>query len=461
MFWLQKEPTYKMIQMKRKILLKIGLVLIALTSPLITKAQIQQTTVQGTPVYEYNYSFQNLQPSQAGAFFSYLWWFGDNGFTFVPSPNYIHNYNYGGTSCSMMAVVTENYGTGGPPPAPHVVQPVAVNGNPSAVLHHGNGIYLQHFRNAVPNDTMYLILTYTNIVSPSPVSGFVEFDIDPNLQLLTSMFGTFPQMLPNGEQLQQGLTSFKFSNLKQNEERSILVPVRVLAAANENVGVKADLLIDGQNNNEGFVKGYNTYSIQPDVVTSHDPNVMIEQSDAASQCDYSGQPIDYTVKFQNSGEGPTRYVKVTCFLDDKVDLNTITDVTFPPIFQGSQIMQGNLKGIDNAQNEAIWKIDHTNKTLTFEMHDLILRSTNDSSCQDLETTRAEVAFKINVKSNYIFGDPVVAYSEIIFDENDIIATDSVFTVCMDPLPMDDGGGFQTENDVRKELRAPRDRQIQH
>lgn len=437
-------------------MLKSGLVVLTTLFTLNTTSQTTSTTnnydiiitpvspSQGGQPGEKNYFFQGLQASQTGAFFSYLWWFGDNGFSFVPSPNYIHNYNNAPAPCNMIAVITENYGTGGPPPMPDQVDTTTFHGNPATVLQQGNSIYLQHYRNAVLEDTMYLILTYSNLVSSSPVGGTLKLELNQDVQVINSMLTNYPQLLPNAEVKTQGVPEWSFSNLKYKQERSVLIPVKVLPHAKDSVTIKAHLSIKGGKEVEPGVIGVNMYEINPIVATSHDPNLMIEQSDNTALCgNHDGEPIDYTVKFQNTGEGPTNYVKVICQLDDKVDMNSISDVKFPPIYTSNLIRQGSLLGYGNANQPklGIWDVDVPNKTITFEMHGMILRSTNDSTCLDLEATRSQVSFRVKVKSNYIFGDPTIAHSEIIFDKNDPILTDSVFSSCIDPLPMDNGGGF--------------------
>jgi hypothetical protein len=345
----------------------------------------------------------------------------------------------------MSVMVTENYGTSGPPPLIYQVPTPATNAPAQVVLQPGNSIYLQNYRNAVLNDTMYFILTYSNTVSTHPLSGQVELEMDNDVELISSMVTAHREFYPNGENWRAGTAIWDFRGLGYGEERSILIPVRVLPNAADEITVKAKLNLTEEGNE---VQGGNVYSLSAPIVKSHDPNLMIEKSKALDQCDYRGEPIGYTIKFQNTGEGATRYVKVKCFLDDKVDLNSIRNVTFPRFYNTNQVRQGNLLGLDNASNVAIWNIDHTNRILTFEMHDIFLRSTTDSTCVDLEFTRDEVSFQVSVKSNYIFGPQVSTYSEIIFDDNKAIVTDSVTTGCLKQLPIGRGGGFHPTRPTR-------------
>ena len=178
-----------------------------------------------------------------------------------------------------------------------------------------------------------------------------------------------------------------------------------------------------------IVEGVNWYGISADVALSHDPNLIIERSDADTQCSYGGKQIDYTVKFQNTGEGPTRYIKVTCFLDDKVNLNTIDNVRFPSLYNANKIEEDEPVGCDALPNTtyphnrmALWSVDHDKRTITFEMHDIELWSSNDPQCVNINATRSEVSFSVNVRSDYVFGDSVRTFSEIVFDHNAPIET---------------------------------------
>ena len=145
--------------MKSKIILSLLTLCLLVVHEVSAQPSVRVT--QLTSSRENQFEVINLQPSQQGAFFTHLWWFGDGGFSFINQP--IHSYdNSGSGSISGISVVTENYGTGGPPPLPLTVYNVSSNPSPISILNPGKSIYMQHYRNAVINDTMYVILTYGN-----------------------------------------------------------------------------------------------------------------------------------------------------------------------------------------------------------------------------------------------------------------------------------------------------------
>ena len=145
------------------------------------------------------------------------------------------------------------------------------------------------------------------------------------------------------------------------------------------------------------------------------------------------------------GDTTTHFVSITSYLDDKLDLNSISDIILPEIYVPSQISRGTLNHHYVTNAGAIYDIDFANRTITFELNDLVLRTVQDETCKNLALTRSEIKFSVRMKPNYIFGDPVAAHSSIVFDANEPIITDSVFTICDDPLPMNNGGGFYNQD----------------
>lgn len=412
---------------------------------------VSTTAISQTPSYiengndEHQYQISTPVPAlPQGVFYSYLWWFGDNGFRFDSMPAYTHfDRVITTTTTNNLLVLTENYGTAGPPPANFTTDRHTNAGVPFTVLTQGNSLLLQNYRNPVPNDSLYLILTYKNNTE-NTLNGNLRLELDPALTVVNSFGATYPQVYPNGETFVQGTSdpTWSFQNLKPNMERSILILVYVSPAADGDVNMRA-YLEAGSPPKEPLVNGQDFYEIVAGVENSHDPNMMGEDSDGAGLCTKDEDTITYRVKFQNIGDGPTRYVKVVSYLDDKVDLSTIHDVTFPARYGPQQIQEASLNGYNLLDNNvwAVWDVDQANKTISFEMNQIILRSVFDPGVTNLDWTRDEVSFKIKVKSNYKFGPETKAYSEITFDDNDMIQTDTVSSACMDPLPLDNGGGF--------------------
>jgi len=416
-------------------------------------AQQQNTTPSNTDYIHCNFSvgggsanefsFVPLNALPVGAHNSHLWWSGDNEFSFAPTPIHTHPKSSIGVpySAKMTDIVTENYGNGGPPPLTYTFLTRGDSKIPRTVLNPGQSIYMQNYRNAVIGDTMYLIVSYGNFAS-GVTSGRIKLDVGGYAEILDAMLTspTTRHFLPNDEQWDAGLDEFTFSDVRTGEERSVLIPVRILLNDEDTLEMRVDLFNGYQEKHQNRL-GLDYFAISASVAHSHDPNLMLESSDARNECDYRNGTIHYTVKFQNVGDAATKYVRVETSLDDKVDMNQISGIELPDVFNQQYATTGVVGGHDLGGGAIVY-IDRVNRKIIFEMHDLALRGTGQSNVTDLELTRDQVEFDIKVKSNYVFGPATVASSLIFFDENDPIETNSVATQCGDPLPESLGGGFQ-------------------
>lgn len=409
---------------------------------IVNKSYGQQVTysTSGQPT-TYSFQIDSLTTSSSSAFYSHFWWFGDNGFSFLETPNYVYQdwSSNGSVTRHLFTAPTENYGTGGPPPLADTITPTSGTYPIHNVLQPGEHIQIQRYRNAVIDDTLYLIITYSAPAKiNTPASGRLSLTIDQTTQLLSSYTTAHPEFLPNGEVYGPSII-INFSGLKKNEERSVLIPIKVNSQAEEIVEFRVDLNFKGK---ESPPKQGVTYDIIEVIVAdSHDPNKMVEHSNASNLCDFGGETIKYIVEFQNDGDTTTKFVSVTTFLDSKLNIKSINSIIAPKEYGGMPVEPGNLHGQYQANAGAIYHIDMKKRTITFEFHDLVLRSTQDPSCKNLDLTRSMIKFSIKVKDNYIFGDAVSSYSSILFDENDPIVTNSVHTICRDPYKMGNGGGF--------------------
>lgn len=406
-------------------------------------------TIQCTMAQDGHNKFEvlPLTPSNSSAFFSHLWWSGDNSFSFLAVPEHTHRATSGNSNfpqVKMTDITTENYGNGGPPPLTYDFTTNVGRRPVTNVLSPGTDVYMQNYRNAVLRDTMYLIVTYANW-SQQKVTGSLELNVGNYATILDQMFTSHPHFLSNGEQWDANNRQFHFNDLAPKKERSILVPVLISSNAEGKLDMRVDMIRKGTDIKDP-ISGIDYSTISATVAHSHDPNMMVQHSDADSQCDYRNGKIHYTVKFQNVGEGPTSYVRVECFLDDKVNMSSIDGIVFPDMYAAFNPGTIQEEYVQNAG--AIYSIDVANKKVTFEMHDLVLQGTGDVNLKDLELSRDQIEFDILVKNNYVFGPGTLASSTIYFDENEPIETNQVETVCGDQLSPANGGGFQKIKDIK-------------
>lgn len=405
--------------------------LLPYTSPSISES-ILLTEVGGpSPLPDSNmFQITPLALSDSDAVFMHLWWSGDNGFSFAPQP--VHNHlrsawNQNDTIFKMTAIPTENYGTGGPPPLTYNFTTEHEGLSIPKVLDNNTSLHVQTYRNAVIRDTMYLIVTYGNSSLVS-INGKLIIDVGDHARILDNILLENPHYFPNGEDWLPNDNELTFENLGTNEERSILIPVKIKNNRQDFLEMQVYSYREGVTENSG-VQGKDYFKITPAVARSHDPNMMIAESDAEYKCDYRGGKIHYTVKFQNDGEGTTDYVRIECYLDDKLDLDSITGITVPKRFYKSCRKDTNIRMEYVSAGGAIWDIDRDTRILTIEMHDITLYSSIDPNLPRIDLARGQIEFDILVNDDYKFGKPVISHSEIFFDTNEAIVTNDAETGC--------------------------------
>lgn len=428
--------------MKRKTKLLFVLLLVFFTTKGAQPTYIDTLTPPSN-TQAYSFTIKNL-PSLQGpaAFYSYLWWMGDNGYSFSASPDYAFQASRVNKPIFVNSVTTGNYSTGGPPPLSYYIEPTRGVFNPISFFpNNQQNLDIHHYRNAVIDDTLYLIVNYKvphSLPQNGNYSGSISIDIPSSVSLVSNFVNNQNTLLPNGEVF-NGSNEWSFQNLNANEERSILIPVKINPSEEKELNFPVQLIIDKYSNEEK-IEGVTYSSVTVNIAESHDPNQMLAYDEAKFDCDYGGKAIDYVVQFQNVGKVSTNYVKVVCHLDEKLDFNSIDNVNFkiPDVYQG---VISTAQNAGNNPQRATYEIDAANHILTFDFFGLFLLSPEDPNCTNLDLTRDQVEFTINLLPNYRFGDPVVSSAEIIFDINPSIVTNETAVICGDPLPLNNGGGF--------------------
>jgi len=397
------------------------------------------------PSLEYSFEAQDMPVlNGAAAFYSYLWWMGDNGFRFTPAPQYSFQQNIANTSITVSMVATGNYSTGGPPPLHLTMAPKTGSSQPISVFSNNENLLVQNYRNAVVGDFMYLIVSYkapNNFNPGSAYSGTISVENPDNTTIVTSINGGANSFTPNQESY-DGDVSWSFTDLVYGEERSILIPIEILPNDDERLIFNVHLNFE-ESTTEELISGVNFVALETVVAESHDPNQLIAHSNALNDCDYGGKLINYTVHFQNEGEGATQYVKVVCLLDEKLDLSSIDNIEVPNVYNGAYQLKNSQNSVNGLQCD--YFIDLDNHQVIFEFYGLILLSPTDTNCRNLNLTREQVSFSINLLPNYRFGPKVISSAEITFDSNPIIETNQTLVGCQDPLSEENGGGFYEVN----------------
>jgi hypothetical protein len=405
-----------------------------------------------------------FEESATNSAFTHLWWFGDGGYKITCEPNATHVFHsdirwktatrYNGTNqYETYAISTENYGNTGPPPKldtfvdissltttvdhlPKVLDP----SNPDQYID------IRNYRDAVPGDTVYFIVTYGIPESGEALSGEssiieIDFGSDNEYFQYCDDSDVNRSFLPHRESFKGDplLGPFKW-NIRPDKiavggEHTMLLPFKYTG---ENTRGEFDVTADFKYRKFATPATLitSTEDVQMNFARSHDPNCILVSPDTTTNCAIGGDFLEYEIHFQNTGEGHTRYVRVDVQLDDMHELSTVDLIHLPDGFQS--ILEGALLGPNrvalNSGSPAYYEIDAVNNRISFEFHNLVLTGLSDTLLPHTESSKGQFTFQVRVKNDYVIGNPIKAKAAIIFDTNDPVETKEVITTCFDPVP---------------------------
>ena len=410
---------------------------LSMTILMVINAQAQSPiniTPGGTGQLQFEMANFPSPPVDPNAIYTYLWWFGDGHFSYQEGP--LHDFDSIGQFNSMV-IPTESYGSGGPPPStvPFTCTTQAVSATPPGpLLPTGDALGIQHYRNAVAGDVVYFIITYgrdsTNNRHVS--NGTISLVADPTY--FRFLAADNPACFTaHGEDQQTG-PNWNFDNLEKGEERHLLVGLRaepaIMSLVGEDIGISARI------NFEASATSY-TANLDLPVRKSHDPNDMTPSIGTHTDCELGGEKIQYKVRFQNTGDGPTSYVRLECQLDPALDLRTLGPVTAFRTVKDSLCQPIHRLVTPRTWPPKMWThLDTASRTLFIEFHYLKLEGMLDTNVRNPELTKGWITFDVEVKNGYVVGDDIVCQTDIFFDDEDPIATNEAVTTCPEPVPTD-------------------------
>lgn len=412
--------------------------------------------------------------------YDYLWWFGDGAYAIKtqltwPNPNTSHRYlthselntrlgPNNPNAYKTTLISTENYGHSGNPDLIHLdFTPTQTDDGFTTYLDNGN-IGVRKFRNAVPGDTFYLIVTYRLPKNFDCLDslGTASLDVSFNRER-----GNFEYVrlgveelrnsfLPHREEFAGGGNgSFSWNipliGMQKDEERTILLPFRYIGELDEGtVDINFNFLYRGN----GIE--YAQVNIQPqsgpcsineststslNFAKSHDPNSIDVNIKKVVDCNIGGRELEYTVHFENTGDGVANYVQIEVHLEDAHDLSDLQITKLPKSLIGIPILEEELVGYrtysgnrnnNSYQRAARFKRDFQNNTITFEFYTSNLLLGREAN-RHPSVSQDSIKFKIRIKDDYVIGDdPIAAYAIIVFDGNKAVGTNVVKTRCIRP-----------------------------
>jgi len=240
---------------------------------------------------------------------------------------------------------------------------------------------------AVPGFNHQLALTYKNVGSIDH-SGMVTFQFDAQQTWVSSA--------PVPDNVTGNTATWNYSNLVMGEERQIFItlytPTNVPLSTPLLQSASVDPVIgDLTPVNNGFELDYQ-------VVGSFDPNDKLVEPSAMTLAELqSGDLIDYTIRFQNTGTAPAQFVQITDTLSADLDWNTFEFIS--------------------SSHPAIWVLQDSILKFIFDGINLPDSNANEPASHGF------AKFRMKPSDQLIPGDTILNTANIYFDFNEPVITD--------------------------------------
>lgn len=453
-------------------------------------AIIKSTTENGVTRFT-----SELRPLRqiAGApepFYTYFWEFGDGGFSFEKEPSHI----YKGTEPFMARLfATNNYDDGKRPPTrPKPIKPgtskpmiASTQTDRSNLFKMGGNIEMKSNCMPKPGDDMMVVFGYrnklengqaningtvailyndaefsnNNFVLEETRSYFQEKKSDLKSMLNTAYVTSSKQpvyyaslgketpihytadektILKDKVKYFKSHESWRFENLKQNEERFLFMHFKttpeMLKDTNAVVRISAVFIPDNPLLETEF------FNMELQIVASHDPNKMVLRK---SRMNYrftgKSRELTYKIRFQNTGKGPAKKVDVGVNISEIFNQETIKITKTKP----------EVINCDSAYtNQSCIKLIKGTDSVHFVFSNIYLPGLQQKGVNDADSTIGFVEYKIKFKEKPK-KLPIKTGAAIVFDKNEPIYTNRAvgrFKMGLSPgIILGYGFPFETDN----------------
>lgn len=251
-------------------------------------------------------------------------------------------------------------------------------------------VYVSPASNPRPDMTYSQYISYVNYGTQALASGTITFTAPPNT-VVTAVSE------PGATITATGFT-YNFTNLAPGDYNNVLV---TMAVANVPVVNLGDILTSSASvtipsgdanpaNNSAAYDALVTNSYDPnDITEKHGPRILHSSFD-------TGTELQYTVRFENTGNADAIDIDILTVLDDKLDPNSVRVIASSHNFQverAETVMATHFEGINLPP-----------------------------SVTGTETGKGFVTYAVKVKPGIAVGDIIFADAFIYFDSNPEIAT---------------------------------------
>ncbi|MGL2965077.1 DUF7619 domain-containing protein [Flavobacterium sp. XGLA_31] len=244
-------------------------------------------------------------------------------------------------------------------------------------------------------------IIYFNSGNQSVASGTLTFN-NANGTTITNISQTGTTTVSNG-------FTYSFTNLLPFETRSIVVTLSVPPIPTVAIGQLLTNTASITSASDDAVSGNNSSSSVQAVIASYDPNDKIESHgekilfSSFTANDY----LEYTIRFENTGNSPALDVVVNDLLDNRLDESTVTMI--------------------DASHDYI--LDRVSNALQWKFKDIML----PVSIANTDVGKGYIKFKIRPKPGYAVGDIIPNFADIYFDSNPAITTNTFNTEFVEAL----------------------------
>ena len=402
------------------------------------------------------------------AFYSYYWEFGDGNFSFAENP--AHVYRDTGTY-DVRLFATNNYDDGKPPP----LRPKKVkvrSKNSSYAFDRSPGFFKQAGAIEMkvncmpkPDEDMVLVMGYRNQNQSSAVNGSMllfynerqfrknNFDFSeertynnetkvalrdvivyaPSQQIMQDVAfrntggpseelageqgfyaGNLAELIALKQKKFRANNAWRFTNLEQGEEKYFFITLHTTPEMLKDTNAVLELTGMFIPDNPGAE--IEEYALELQIVASHDPNrMMLKNRRLSYRFTGKNKEMNYTVRFQNTGKGPSHLVTVAVAVPPMMDPRSIEILDrYPKAGYCSQVVGPMQSCFDT--------IIHKDSVF-FVFRNIYLPGLRQEGMRDPDSTVGFVKYRMHF-SKELKKLPFESNASIVFDNNPAIRTNS-------------------------------------
>ena len=391
------------------------------------------------------------------AFYSYYWEFGDGDYSKEKAPTHIYK-NKGAYDIKFWA--TNNYDTGKPPttrPKKLTITSITKDYNEEASMI--ESFTLQRNREPIPDENIVVIMSYKNtknymtngklflfyneqkykannfelsdIRTHHNEKEIIEYnfvytkDINDSQTFLASTDNVFfeklilqdstektnlPFTIETAKSDFKNLKVLEFNNMQPNEERNIFFTLKttpeMLKDTSAIISVRGVYVPDRNYDN------HNVKDMEMEIVTSHDPNKMSSNGTFMNYRLVRLKILKYKIKFQNSGEGPARTIRLETDIPEMLDKSTLKVLDMYPKCRICPKEEVRYSCLDTT---------FTNTQAIFTFKNIYLPGSEQKNVKEYDSTKGFVKYSIKFSKDF-HKKKTKSRTAIIFDKNEPIIT---------------------------------------